>query len=65
MLSSARPAMPDLTRLIDAWGYAAIFLIVVLGNLGLPIPEETVLTVGGIWPGKGISDCPSSCWWPS
>jgi membrane protein DedA with SNARE-associated domain len=47
MLSSARPAMPDLTRLIDAWGYAAIFLIVVLGNLGLPIPEETVLTVGG------------------
>ncbi len=39
--------MPDLTQLIDAWGYAAIFLIVVLGNVGLPVPEETVLTVGG------------------
>jgi membrane protein DedA with SNARE-associated domain len=39
--------MPDLTQFIDAWGYAAIFLIVVLGNVGLPVPEETVLTVGG------------------
>jgi membrane protein DedA with SNARE-associated domain len=47
MLSSARRAMPDLTHLIEAWGYAAIFLIVVLGNIGLPVPEETVLTIGG------------------
>ena len=39
--------MPDLTQLIDAWGYAAIFVIVVLGNVGLPVPEETVLTVSG------------------
>jgi membrane protein DedA with SNARE-associated domain len=39
--------MPDLSQLIDAWGYAAIFLIVVLGNVGLPVPEETVLTVSG------------------
>jgi membrane protein DedA with SNARE-associated domain len=39
--------MPDLTQFIDAWGYAAIFLIVVLGNVGLPVPEETVLTVSG------------------
>jgi membrane protein DedA with SNARE-associated domain len=39
--------MPDLTQLINAWGYAAIFVIVVLGNLGLPVPEETVLTVSG------------------
>ena len=39
--------MPDLTHIIDTWGYAAIFLIVVLGNVGLPVPEETVLTVGG------------------
>src|SRR5262245_6523519 len=40
-------AMPDLTQLIDSWGYAAIFLIVLLGNAGLPVPEETVLTVAG------------------
>jgi membrane protein DedA with SNARE-associated domain len=53
MLSSARRAMPDLTRLIDAWGYVAIFLIVVLGNVGLPVPEETVLTVGGYLAWRG------------
>jgi membrane protein DedA with SNARE-associated domain len=45
--------MPDLTRLIDAWGYVAIFLIVVLGNVGLPVPEETVLTVGGYLAWRG------------
>jgi membrane protein DedA with SNARE-associated domain len=45
--------MPDLTRLIDAWGYVAIFLIVVLGNVGLPVPEETVLTLGGYLAWRG------------
>jgi membrane protein DedA with SNARE-associated domain len=39
--------MPDLTHLVEAWGYAAIFLIVVLGNVGLPVPEEIVLTASG------------------
>ncbi len=46
--------MPDLTPLISQWGYAAIFLIVILGNVGLPVPEESVLTVSGylIWQGR-------------
>jgi membrane protein DedA with SNARE-associated domain len=46
--------MPDLTPLIGQWGYAAIFLVVLLGNAGLPVPEETVLTVSGylIWQGR-------------
>jgi membrane protein DedA with SNARE-associated domain len=46
--------MPDLTPLITQWGYVAIFLIVILGNVGLPVPEETVLTVSGylIWKGR-------------
>ncbi len=46
--------MPDLTPLVSQWGYAAIFLIVVLGNVGLPVPEETVLTVSGylVWQGR-------------
>jgi len=54
VLSSARRAMPDLTQVIDAWGYAAIFLIVIFGNLGLPVPEETILTVSGYltWQGQ-------------
>src|SRR6185369_7233945 len=47
-------AMPDLTPFIAQWGYAAIFAIVILGNVGLPVPEETVLTVSGylIWQGR-------------
>jgi len=40
-------AMPDLTELIGTWGYAAIFLIMILGNVGLPVPEESILTVSG------------------
>jgi membrane protein DedA with SNARE-associated domain len=39
--------MPDLGQLIASWGYVAIFVVVILGNLGLPVPEESVLTVSG------------------
>jgi len=35
--------MPDLTALIDRWGYGAIFLTVLVGNVGVPVPEETIL----------------------
>jgi membrane-associated protein len=46
--------MPSLTSLIAHWGYAAIFLIVVLGNVGVPVPEETALIVAGylVWQGQ-------------
>jgi membrane protein DedA with SNARE-associated domain len=46
--------MLDLAPLISQWGYAAIFLIAVLGNVGLPVPEEAVLTVAGylVWQGR-------------
>ncbi len=46
--------MPDLTHLIQHWGYPAIFVVEVLGNLGLPIPEESVLAVAGylVWQGR-------------
>ena len=45
--------MSDLPELIGHSGYIAIFVIVVLGNLGLPLPEETVLAVAGylVWRG--------------
>jgi len=45
--------MPDLAQLIVQWGYPAIFVVVVLGNMGLPVPEETVLIVAGylVWQG--------------
>ncbi len=46
--------MPDLGELIGHWGYLAIFLFVVLGNVGLPVPEETILALSGylVWRGK-------------
>ena len=47
-------SMPDISQLITAWGYAGIFLVVILGNIGLPVPEETVLAVAGylVWSGR-------------
>jgi len=44
----------DLNALIDRWRYFAIFVIVILGNLGLPVPEEAVLILAGflVWGGK-------------
>lgn len=36
-----------LRALLEHWRYPAIFAAVILGNLGLPIPEETVLALGG------------------
>ena len=45
--------MSDLGQLIASWGYPAIFVVVVLGNVGLPVPEETTLIVAGylVWQG--------------
>src|SRR5262245_16365716 len=39
--------MADISRLITDWGYAGIFFVVILGNIGLPVPEETGLAVAG------------------
>jgi membrane protein DedA with SNARE-associated domain len=46
--------MPDLNQLIADWGYLGIVLVVVLGNVGLPVPEETVLALAGylVWSGR-------------
>jgi membrane-associated protein len=46
--------MPDVGELIGHWGYAAIFVAVVLGNVGLPVPEETILALSGylVWDGQ-------------
>ena len=45
--------MTDLPQLIGHWGYVTIFVVVVLGNVGLPLPEETVLALAGylVWRG--------------
>ena len=46
--------MSDINQLITDWGYVGIFLVVILGNVGLPVPEETVLAVAGylVWSGR-------------
>jgi len=43
--------MSDLGQLIAYWGYPAIFVVVVLGNVGLPVPKETTLTGYLVWQG--------------
>jgi membrane protein DedA with SNARE-associated domain len=46
--------MPSLGELVEHWGYGAIALIVLLGNIGVPVPEETILALGGYlaWQGQ-------------
>ena len=46
--------MPSLDELVAHWGYGAIFVIVILGNVGVPVPEETILALGGYlaWHGQ-------------
>ena len=39
--------MPDLSELLQHWGYLGISLVVLLGNVGLPFPEESVLALAG------------------
>jgi membrane protein DedA with SNARE-associated domain len=45
--------MPDLTAVLQHWRYPAIFVAVILGNIGLPVPEETVLALGGFLAHRG------------
>lgn len=44
----------DPVDLIAHWGYLALFLLVILGNIGLPVPEETILVLAGYmcWRGE-------------
>jgi membrane protein DedA with SNARE-associated domain len=44
----------DPASLLQHWGYAAVFAVVILGNIGLPVPEESVLLLAGylVWDGQ-------------
>lgn len=44
----------DPNWLLQHWGYFAIFAVVILGNMGLPFPEETILVLAGylVWDGQ-------------
>jgi membrane protein DedA with SNARE-associated domain len=51
--------MPDLSALLEHWRYPAIFAAVILGNVGLPVPEETVLALGGFLAQRGELHLPT------
>lgn len=46
--------MPNLSDLVGHWGYLAVFLAVILGNMGMPVPEEAILLLAGylVWEGE-------------
>jgi len=50
--------MPDLTLFVQHWGYVAIVVVVVLGNVGLPLPEETILALAGYLAWRGDMHMP-------
>jgi membrane protein DedA with SNARE-associated domain len=39
---------------VAAWGYPAICLMVLLGNIGAPVPEETILLLSGYLAWRGV-----------
>jgi len=41
---------------LATWGYLGIFISVFIGNLGVPVPEETVMLAAGFLAGRSILD---------
>ncbi len=46
----------SITNWLTAWGYPAIFAAVFIGNLGVPVPEETVLLGAGFLAAREVLD---------
>ncbi len=44
----------SIAQVIETWGYVAIFVFVFAGNLGLPVPEESVVLAAGFVAGRAI-----------
>ncbi len=51
--------MPDGMALLRPWGYLGIFLAVALGNVGVPLPEETILALAGYAAQRGQLHLPA------
>lgn len=41
---------------LATWGYLGIFISVFIGNLGIPVPEETVMVAAGFLANRSILD---------
>jgi membrane protein DedA with SNARE-associated domain len=48
------PDSRELTDLLATWGYPGIVACVFAGNLGIPVPEETVLIAAGFLAGRDL-----------
>jgi membrane protein DedA with SNARE-associated domain len=46
----------DMAQWITAWGYTGIFICIFIGNVGIPVPEETVLLAAGFLTARDILD---------
>ncbi len=44
----------NIAQVLETWGYIGIFVCVFVGNLGLPVPEETVVLAAGFLAGRDI-----------
>jgi len=57
MLSSMSTTLPGFLQsvapLLDHYGYAGVALILILEDLGLPVPGETVLVAASVYAGTG------------
>ena len=49
----------DPAQILDwlaSWGYLGVFFCVFIGNLGVPVPEESVMLVAGFLAGRALLD---------
>lgn len=46
----------NIAGMLAAWGYYGIFAAVFVGNLGVPVPEETVMLAAGFLAGQVLLD---------
>ncbi len=53
---SAHELLVWMAPYVGRWGYLIVGVAVVLGNLGAPVPEETILLVGGYFAARGLLD---------
>jgi membrane protein DedA with SNARE-associated domain len=44
----------NIAQVLENWGYIGIFVCVFAGNLGLPVPEESVVLAAGFLAGRAI-----------
>jgi membrane protein DedA with SNARE-associated domain len=44
----------NIAQVLETWGYVGIFLCVFVGNLGVPVPEESVVLAAGFLAGRDV-----------